>query len=92
MGAISGGLSGLFWYLSEEAYRNYLSASVSSDVIYYKEKVKLWETSMYASWGAGGAWLGIGGLFFAASPNTGKYKKEIDLLKIKIVVLEGELR
>ena len=58
-GVVSLGLSGLFWYLSNEAFNDYNNTNVTEDVIEYRRKTQLYDALTYSAVGVGVLGLGI---------------------------------
>lgn len=56
-GVAAGGLSGLFWYYADRAYRRYQEATVSTEAAAYRSQVEVWDA--LAAAGAGVALSGI---------------------------------
>jgi hypothetical protein len=56
-GIVAGGLSGLFWYYADQAYRQYQEATVSTEAAAYRSQVEVWDALA-----AGGAGVALSGL------------------------------
>jgi hypothetical protein len=77
LGLATGGLSGLFWYLSDQAYARYRDTSVSAESVRYRAEVERWNTLTWVSWGTGGAGIGTGFPLWVARPSTAKQTAEL---------------
>lgn len=91
-GVASLGISALFYYLSDEAYENYLNATITEDVIRYRDEFLMWDTMTYTAWGVGGVGVGVSIILWANSPNPKEYRAELVEIQSRIDKLEGELR
>ena len=88
VGAVSAGLSGVCWYLADQAYQGYQSTGGTSEAEYYRGKVTLWDTLMLVS--AGTSVLSFGGAIpsFALSPNSRAESNELKRVETEISALE----
>jgi TolB-like protein len=91
-GALSLGLSGLFYYLADEAYKNYLNTTITSMAIQYRKECRTWDTLTYAAWGVGGVGLGGSVILWAAKPKLDQYQAELIKVQSRIHTLKEELQ
>jgi hypothetical protein len=87
VGIASAGLSGVSWYKSDQAYKDYKSTSDTARAQYFREQVTMWDTLMLVS--AGTAVLSLGGSipFFVLSPNSREEKKELKRIETEMSAL-----
>lgn len=82
------GLAGLFFYLGNDAYRDYQTAPSKE-----KERlVKFWDTATLAALGTGGACLVVSSIFWISRPPVRQITDELDLLDSEIKLLADEIR
>ena len=89
---LSAGLFGLFSVLSNSAYDNYLSATISANAVEYKNKVQLWDTLKYVSLGTAAAGAGLSAYLFLSKSPIEELNSEYISLGIELARLEGELQ
>ncbi len=89
LGVIGGGLTGLFMYLAEESYNEYMGATVTDSIIAFRQEFQTFDVLSYVSIGAGGVGLGLSALLFAAAPQPRKYREQLVDIRQKINELEG---
>lgn len=82
------GLAGLFYYLGNDAYRDYQTAPSKE-----KERlVRFWDTATLAALGTGGACLIVSSIFWISRPPVRQIADELDLLDSEIKLLGDEIR
>jgi hypothetical protein len=86
-GVASAALSGVSWYLSDLAYKDYLSTSETAKAEYYHQQVVLWDTMMLASAGAAVLSVGISIPLFVVSPDSRAEKKELKRVESEMTAL-----
>jgi TolB-like protein len=87
IGVASAVFSGVSWYLSDVAYREYRSTSDTTTAEYYHQKVVLWDTLMFASAGSGVLGVGVSIPLFVLSPNSRAEKAELKKVESDIATL-----
>jgi len=80
------GFAGYSWYASDVTYNNYLNATLTEDVLRYRDEVKRWDTITYISGGIGIVGLGFSAVLWLTSPKVDRNK--IDAIK----KLEAEIQ
>jgi len=88
-GAVSAGLSGVCWYLSDAAYAAYQSTSDTDLAAYYRRKVTLWDTLFLVSAGTGVLSIGVSVPFFALGPTSRAEEKELAQVESELLLLES---
>jgi len=89
VGLATGGLSVLFRYLSDQAYRNYEEATTWEEAQRRKDEVKLWDISTIAALGTSGVCLVISSVLWLSSPPTRPIRREIESIQKEIALLDG---
>jgi len=87
VGVASATLSGVSWYLSDLAYKDYLSTSDTDEAAYYRQRVVLWDTIMLASAGTGVLSAGISIPLFVLSPDSRAEMAELKRVESEIAAL-----
>ena len=87
--AVSAGLSGVSWYLSDVAYEEYQSTNDTEVAAYWRRKVTLWDTLFLVSAGTGV--LSIGGSIpiFTLGPNSRAEAEELKKVEAEIRAFES---
>lgn len=70
VGVAAAAFSGVSVYLSDLAYRDYLSTHDTAAAAYFHQRVVLWDTLLLVSAGAGVLGVGVSIPFFALGPDV----------------------
>ena len=89
---LSAGLFGLLSIFSNQAYDDYVAATISADAVDYKEKVQLWDTLSYVSLGTAAVGAGLSAYLFLSKSPIEELNGEYVSLGIEMARLEGELQ
>jgi hypothetical protein len=86
-GVASAALSGVSWYLSDQAYKEYVATSETAKAEYYHKQVVLWDTIMLASAGTSVLSVGISIPLFVLSPDSRAEMEELKRVESDIAAL-----
>jgi len=92
VGVLAGGLTGLFYYLGNEAYKTYLKSSTPDEFRKNEKISKLWDISTLAAMGTSGVCLVVASVCWITSPSTKHLSEELDSIEQKINILQDELQ
>ena len=87
---VSGGLTGYFYYLGNEAYREYEAAATPEAILRAENAVKLWDAATWTAIGVGGVSLVASTVLWLSAPSTRELRSELESLDRQIRAL-GEL-
>ncbi len=90
--ALSTCLFGIFFFLSDESYDNYQSATITADAVAYKDEFQTYDTISYIALGAGLVGAGVSAYSFMSKPSAESLSIEYTSLGIEMARLEGELQ
>jgi hypothetical protein len=86
-------LAALFYYLGNEAYRDWKWGVLTPEEREQKKKeVMIFDASTIACLGVSGACLVVSSVFWLSTPPTRRYRVELDSVEEEISVLENTLR
>ena len=88
----SGGLAGLFHYLSNEAYWKYERSATFEEAQKHEKQVKLWDISTYTALGTSGLCLFISSVTWLSRPSPKRFINELESVDKEIILLEKELQ
>ena len=86
------GLAGLFYYFSNDAYRDYQSATTVPEAREKEKLVELWDTATLVALGTSGLSLIVSSIFWISRPSVRQFLEELDSIYKEIKLLESELR
>jgi hypothetical protein len=89
LGVVGGGLAGLFMYLAEESYNEYMDATLTSQAVTYREEFETYDILSYISIGAGGVGISLSTILFATRPKPDEYRERLDNIERQITTLKG---
>ena len=92
LGLVSGGLSGLFYYFSNEAYQKYERSATYDEALEYKDQVQFWDTSTYIALGASGLFLIVSSIRLLTRSSTEHLTAKLETVEKEINILEKELQ
>ena len=85
---VSGGLAGLFYYLSNEAYKEYERSTTYEEAQKRQNQVELWDISTYSALGVSGLCLVISPILWLSSPSLKPLTDELVSVEREIALLE----
>lgn len=85
--AVSLGLSGLFFFLGNQAYDNYMEATTVDDVPAYKAQFRKRDLFTYVAGGTDGLGLGFFGVFQLTKPGA----KKMEAARVELSIIEAEI-
>ena len=92
LGLASGGLAGLFSYLSDTAYEAYARSILWEEAQAKQNEVKLWDISTIAALSASGVCLVISSVLWISGPPTRQLRRELEAVEQQIQNLGTEPR
>jgi len=90
--ALAGGAYALFTVLGNESYDDYLDASITADVIDYREQFQMYDILGYVSLGVAGVGAIASVASFLTIPSMDDLNNEYNSLSEEIQLLEGALQ
>jgi TolB-like protein len=90
-GVVGFGASAVFLFLADSAYEKYMDATITSDVIHYRDQVSAFKIGMYVGVGVGGAGLGSSLALWFLHFRERRYKTELDEVEARIQKLQIQL-
>ena len=91
-GVVGFGTSTAFFFLADNAYEEYLNATITSDVIRYRDKVTTCKTCMYVGLSLVGAGFGSYLTLWFTQRKERRYQEELSDIEYKIKGLQSELK
>jgi hypothetical protein len=92
LGLASGGLAGLFSYLSDTAYEAYARSILWEEAQAKQNEVKLWDISTIAALSASGVCLLVSSVLWISGPPTRQLRRELEAVEQQIQNLGTEPR
>ena len=90
--ALAGGAYAFFAVSGNEAYENYLNASITEDAVDYREQFELYDLLGYVSLGVIGVGAGVSAISFSNTPSLDNLNNKLIAIDKKIEFLEGVLQ
>jgi len=92
LGLVSGGLSGFFYYSSNEAYQKYERSATYEEALKYKDQVQFWDTSTYIALGTSALSLIVSSILLLTRSSTEHLTTKLETVEREINILEKELQ
>jgi hypothetical protein len=88
-GIVAGGLSGLFWYYADQAYRQYQEATVSTEAAAYRSQVEVWDALAAAGTGVALSGIAVSVTLMFLDVSLDEHQVELSRLNREIERLRG---
>lgn len=90
--AITSGICGYFVVSGNEAYKNYMNATITADAVNYREQFQIYDQRKYVSLGIAGIGAMVSVISFSNIPSIDKLDTQLTYINKKIESLEVALK